>query len=133
MYYQKRQSDLWSDCSDFLAGMVTVICFTTTAGLIVSTSEFFHSTFPKVSYKVYASVFTLIGFAIANLGLNAIIAFSLPVLMILYPITITIVLIVIVNKFSGSFKTRNATDSFSWPAWSLLRECSGKLPLKFHL
>ena len=54
---------------------------------------------PKVSYKVYASVFTLIGFAIANLGLNAIIAFSLPVLMILYPITITIVLIVIVNKF----------------------------------
>ncbi|PKZ97737.1 branched-chain amino acid transport system II carrier protein [Streptococcus parasanguinis] len=82
----------------FLAGMVTVTCFTTTAGLIVSTSEFFHSTFPKVSYKVYASVFTLIGFAIANLGLNAIIAFSLPVLMILYPITITIVLIVIVNK-----------------------------------
>jgi len=83
----------------FLAGMVTVTCFTTTAGLIVSTSEFFHSTFPKVSYKVYASVFTLIGFAIANLGLNTIIAFSLPVLMILYPITITIVLIVIVNKF----------------------------------
>ena len=83
----------------FLAGMVTVTCFTTTAGLIVSTSEFFHSTFPKVSYKVYATVFTLIGFAIANLGLNAIIAFSLPVLMILYPITITIVLIVIVNKF----------------------------------
>ena len=83
----------------FLAGMVTVTCFTTTAGLIVSTSEFFHSTFPKVSYKVYASVFTLIGFAIANLGLNAIIAFSLPVLMILYPITITIVLIVIENKF----------------------------------
>ena len=69
------QSDLWSDCSDFPSRMVTVTCFTTTAGLIVSTSEFFHSTFPKVSYKVYASVFTLIGFAIANLGLNTIIAF----------------------------------------------------------
>ena len=83
----------------FLAGMVTVTCFTTTAGLIVSTGEFFHKTFPKISYKVYATLFTLIGFAIANLGLNAIITFSLPVLMILYPITITIVLIVIVNKF----------------------------------
>ena len=81
----------------FLAGMVTVTCFTTTAGLIVSTGEFFRNTFPKISYKIYATVFTLIGFA--NLGLNAIIAFSLPVLMILYPITITIVLIVIVNKF----------------------------------
>ncbi|MBZ1355798.1 branched-chain amino acid transport system II carrier protein [Streptococcus sp. LPB0406] len=84
----------------FLAGMVTVTCFTTTAGLIVSTGEFFHNAFPKISYKVYASFFTLIGFAIANLGLSAIIAYSLPVLMILYPITITIVLIVIVNKFT---------------------------------
>lgn len=82
----------------FLAVMVTVTCFTTTAGLIVSTGEFFHNTFPKLSYKVYATVFTLIGFAIANLGLNAIIQYSLPVLMILYPITITIVMIVIVNK-----------------------------------
>ena len=84
----------------FLAGMVTLTCFTTTAGLIVSTGEFFHNIFPKISYKVYATVFTLIGFAIANLGLSAIIAYSLPVLMILYPITITIVLIVIVNKFT---------------------------------
>ena len=83
----------------FLAAMVTVTCFTTTAGLIVSTGEFFHKTFPKVSYKVYATVFTLIGFAIANLGLNAIIQYSVPVLQILYPITIVIVLIVIVNKF----------------------------------
>ena len=100
MYYQKQPKRSLVRLLRFsLAGMVTVTCFTTTAGLIVSTSEFFHSTFPKVSYKVYATVFTLIGFPIANLGLNAIIAFSLPVLMILYPITITIVLIVIVNKF----------------------------------
>ncbi|WP_270743847.1 branched-chain amino acid transport system II carrier protein, partial [Streptococcus infantarius] len=47
----------------------------------------------------YAIVFTLIGFTIANLGLNNIIAFSVPVLLILYPITITIVMIVITNKF----------------------------------
>ena len=79
--------------------MVTVTCFTTTAGLIVATGEFFHKAFPKVSYKAYAIIFTLIGFAIANLGLNNIIAFSVPVLLILYPITITIVMIVIANKF----------------------------------
>ena len=51
----------------FLAGMVTVTCFTTTAGLIVSTGEFFHNTFPKISYKVYATVFTLIGFVLSLL------------------------------------------------------------------
>ena len=83
----------------FLAVMVTVTCFTTTAGLIVATGEFFNKAFPQVSYKTYAIVFTLIGFAIANLGLNAIIKYSVPVLQILYPITIVIVLIVIVNKF----------------------------------
>ena len=41
----------------------------------------------------------MIGFAIANLGLDAIIKYSIPVLVILYPITIAIVMIVIVNKF----------------------------------
>ena len=83
----------------FLAVMVTVTCFTTTAGLIVATGEFFNKAFPQVSYKTYAIVFTFIGFAIANLGLNNIIAFSVPVLLVLYPITITIVMIVIANKF----------------------------------
>lgn len=83
----------------FLAAMVTVTCFTTTAGLIVSTGEFFNNTFPKVSYKTYATIFTLTGYAIANLGLNAIIQYSEPVLKILYPVTIVIVMIVIVNKF----------------------------------
>ena len=58
----------------------------------------FNGRFPQISYKVYATVFTLIGFAIANLGLDAIIKYSVPVLVILYPITITIVMIVIVNK-----------------------------------
>lgn len=79
--------------------MVTVTCFTTTVGLIVSTAEFFNERFPQISYKVYATAFTLIGFAIANLGLDAIIKYSIPVLVILYPITIAIVMIVIVNKF----------------------------------
>ena len=83
----------------FLAVMVIVTCFTTTVGLIVSTSEFFNKTFPAIAYKTYATVFTLIGFAIANLGLETIIQYSVPVLQILYPITIAIVMIVIVNKF----------------------------------
>lgn len=83
----------------FLALMVTVTCFTTTVGLIVSTGQFFNDRFPRLSYKVYATIFTLIGFGIANLGLSKIIAFSIPVLLVLYPITICLVMITIVNKF----------------------------------
>ena len=96
---QATQEIFGSTAQLFLAAMVTVTCFTTTVGLIVSTSEFFNERFPQISYKVYATVFTLIGFAIANLGLDAIIKYSIPVLVILYPITIVIVMIVIVNKF----------------------------------
>ena len=94
---QATQEIFGSTAQLFLAVMVTVTCFTTTVGLIVSTAEFFNGRFPQISYKVYATVF--IGFAIANLGLSALIKYSVPVLVILYPITITIVMIVIVNKF----------------------------------
>ena len=83
----------------FLAVMVTMTCFTTTAGLIVSTSEFFVAHFPRYSYRVYTTFFTLLGFGVANLGLNAIIQFSLPVLLVLYPITMAIMLLVILNKY----------------------------------
>ncbi len=96
---QATQEIFGSTAQLFLAVMVTVTCFTTTVGLIVSTAEFFNERFPQISYKVYATAFTLIGFAIANLGLDAIIKYSVPVLVILYPITIAIVMIVIVNKF----------------------------------
>ena len=96
---QATQEIFGSIAQFFLAVMVTVTCFTTTVGLIVSTAEFFNDRFPQISYKVYATIFTLIGFAIANLGLSAIIKYSVPVLVVLYPITIVIVMIVIVNKF----------------------------------
>ena len=88
---QATQEIFGSTAQLFLAAMVIVTCFTTTVGLIVSTAEFFNGRFPQLSYKVYATVFTLIGFAIANLGLDAIIKYSIPVLVILYPITIVIV------------------------------------------
>ncbi|GGE29412.1 branched-chain amino acid transport system II carrier protein [Streptococcus himalayensis] len=95
---QATQAIFGPSAQIFLAIMVTMTCFTTTVGLIVSTSEFFVKTFPQLGYKVYATLFTLIGFGIANIGLSAIIAYSIPVLEILYPITIAIVLLVMVNR-----------------------------------
>ncbi|OOF55640.1 branched-chain amino acid transport system II carrier protein [Rodentibacter myodis] len=95
---QATQAIFGQSAQWFLAVMVAITCFTTTAGLIVSTAEFFASHFPQFSYRVYATVFALLGLGVANLGLNAIIQFSLPVLLILYPITIAIVILVMVNK-----------------------------------
>lgn len=96
---QATQAIFGESAQWFLAMMVAITCFTTTAGLIVSTAGFFTEHFPRFSYTLYATVFTLLGLGVANLGLNAIIQFSLPVLLILYPITIAIVMLVIVNKW----------------------------------
>ena len=68
-------------------------------GLIVATSEFFNKKFPQLSYKTYTIIFTLVGFGIANIGLQDVIKFSVPMLLFLYPITIALVLIVIINKY----------------------------------
>ena len=102
----------------FLGAMTILTCFTTTAGLIVVVSEYFVDTFPRFKYKTYVNIFTLIGFAMSNFGLNTIIKISIPVLRILYPITIVIVAIIILNKFvrlskSGMAITMILTTVFS--------------------
>lgn len=82
----------------FLAVMVVITCFTTGAGLIVATAQFFANEFPSVSYKKWACIFSLISFVLSNQGLNQVIKTSLPVLMQLYPMAIVIVMIIVVNK-----------------------------------
>ncbi|MDP8100485.1 branched-chain amino acid transport system II carrier protein [Phocoenobacter atlanticus] len=77
--------------------IVTLACLTTSIGLVVATSSYFHSVFEKVSYRNYAILFTLIGFGLANQGLNAVISKSIPVLLVLYPISMTAMLLLLVN------------------------------------
>ncbi|WP_109078242.1 branched-chain amino acid transport system II carrier protein [Aggregatibacter kilianii] len=101
---QATQAIFGASAQIFLAAMVAVTCFTTTAGLIVAVAEFFRTRFPQLSYKTYATLFTLVGFAVANLGLGAIITYSIPVLLVLYPVTIVIVMLIIVNKFAALSK-----------------------------
>lgn len=72
-----------------LAATVTLACLKTAVGLITSCGETFEGMFPKgPSYRVWAVAFCLLSFGIANLGLNTIIAYSLPVLMFLYPLEV---------------------------------------------
>ena len=73
---------------------VTFACMKTAIGLITSCATTFVELFPKtLSYKAYAIVFCLFSFGIANFGLSRIIELSLPVLMFLYPLTITLILL----------------------------------------
>lgn len=73
---------------------VTCACLKTAIGLITSCASTFVELFPRsLSYKAYAVVFCLFSFGVANFGLSRIIELSLPVLMFLYPLTITLILL----------------------------------------
>lgn len=77
-----------------LAVTVTVACLKTAVGLITSCGETFVGIFPGgPSYRVWAAAFCALSFLLANLGLDAILEYSLPVLMFLYPLAIVLILL----------------------------------------
>ncbi len=82
-----------------LAVTVTVACLKTAVGLITSCGETFVKIFPNgPSYPVWAILFCILSFLIANLGLDTIISYSLPVLMFLYPLAIVLILLTLFGK-----------------------------------
>lgn len=87
-----------------LAVIVTLACLKTAVGLVTSAAETFNGMFPKfLPYKAWAIIFSAVSFLIANLGLTAIIDYSVPVLMFLYPLAITLILL---GLFGFAFKNR---------------------------
>ncbi len=84
-----------------LAATVTLACLKTAVGLITSCAETFSGLFPRVRYRIFAVVFCAVSFLIANLGLDAVIAYSLPVLMFLYPLAITLILLALCGSLFG--------------------------------
>ena len=85
-----------------LAVTVTVACLKTAVGLITSCGRTFVKLFPGgPSYRIWAVVFSVLSFLIANLGLNAIIAYSMPVLMFLYPLAIVLIALTFAHRIFG--------------------------------
>ena len=82
-----------------LALTITLACLKTAIGLVTSCSEAFVRMFPNAfSYKTWAVIFTAFSFCVSNVGLSRIIDYSLPVLMFLYPLSITLILLALSGK-----------------------------------
>ena len=86
-----------------LAAAVTLACLKTAVGLITSCGETFQKIFPKgPSYRIWAVLFSTLSFLIANLGLDAIVSWSKPVLLFLYPLAITLILLTLFGRLFGN-------------------------------
>lgn len=82
-----------------LALTITFACLKTSIGLVTSCSDAFVRMFPRsLSYKSWAYIFTIFSFVISNIGLSKIIEYSLPVLMFLYPLAITLIVLALIGK-----------------------------------
>ncbi len=85
-----------------LALIVVLACLKTAIGLITSCSEAFTEMFPGgPGYRLWAVIFCTVSLLVANLGLNTILAYSLPVLYFLYPLAVTLIVLSLLGKYFG--------------------------------
>lgn len=88
-----------------LAIIVTLACLTTCVGLVSACSQYFSTLLVKFSYKNFARGICVAGLLVANLGLTKIIAISIPILLVVYPIAIVLVLLSLLHKFFGGYRS----------------------------
>ncbi|SDB87431.1 branched-chain amino acid transport system II carrier protein [Acinetobacter boissieri] len=83
----------------FLTALIILACVVTAIGLTCSCASYFHQ-LTKISYKTLVIILVVFAFMISNLGLDKLIAFSVPVLSAIYPPAIVVI---ILSFFTGLF------------------------------
>ncbi len=111
-----------------LAVTITFACLKTSIGLVTSCSEtFVKMTNGKISYKTWAIIFTAFSFAVSNIGLSAIIEYSIPMLMLIYPPAIALIILAFIGKFFNHDKAVYiCVMVFTWAA--AIFDCFKTLP-----
>ena len=111
-----------------LAFTITFACLKTSIGLVTACAETFSKmTNGKISYRSWAILFTVFSFAVSNIGLSAIIEYSIPMLMLIYPLAIALILLAFLGKFFAHDRTVYiATMIGTWAA--AIFDCMKTLP-----
>ncbi|HBT31707.1 MAG TPA: branched-chain amino acid transport system II carrier protein [Pusillimonas sp.] len=86
-----------------LAVVMTLACLTTAIGLTTACGEYFSRLLP-VSYRTVVILFGLFSMVVANQGLERLITFSVPVLVGLYPVAMTLVVLSLLSSLWISAK-----------------------------
>lgn len=81
-------------------GMIVLLaCLTTSIGLTIACSTYFQSIIPGISYRSLCIVLSAVSALLANVGLEQLIRFSVPVLSILYPLAIVLILLTFLHNW----------------------------------
>jgi branched-chain amino acid:cation transporter, LIVCS family len=102
--------------------MITVACLTTSVGLMTACGSFFHKLFPRISYKMIVVILSIFSAVISNIGLTKIINFSVPVLTVIYPLTIVLIFLTFLHPL---FKGRPEVYQISLLFTLIVSLCDG--------
>ena len=81
-----------------LAAIFTLACLTTRVGLITSCSQYYSTLTKKISYQKWVTIITLFSFLICNQGLNTLLSLSIPLLDMIYPMSIMLIIMGLSNS-----------------------------------
>lgn len=90
--------------SVILAVIFVIACFNTCVGLFSCCGKYFCGVFPKINYKGWVFIFAAVSTVIANVGLDAILKFSVPVLNAIYPMAIVLIILSCTHRFIGKYR-----------------------------
>lgn len=115
-----------------LAFIFTLACLTTCVGLITSGGEYFEGLFNhRISYRNWVFIWTLFSFLMANFGLNRLLAFSVPLLQIIYPVALVLIVMGISHDYVGYTKASYVAAAFVSVVLPLLEVLYKTLNLSF--
>ncbi|GHA52223.1 branched-chain amino acid transport system II carrier protein [Photobacterium aphoticum] len=95
-----------------LAAIIIMACLTTTVGLTNACTEYYEQTF-NVPFRRSATIVIIATGLIANIGLNQILAVSLPAILILCPVAIALVLTAFVYPGDKRYSAIYVTTLFT--------------------
>lgn len=100
---QEIVQSIFGNAGMYILGILAILAlFTTAIGLISAFARDFSDMFPKISYRWWVAITTLMSLGTANLGLATIIAWATPFLYLLYPLALAIVLSALTKSLHGN-------------------------------
>lgn len=89
-----------------LALSVFIACFTTALTLLIGFARYFNQIVPSISYKNFLRFGVIFSFIVSNLGFDTLMAVTVPVLNIMYPLTIVIVFFTLLRNHINETTSR---------------------------
>jgi LIVCS family branched-chain amino acid:cation transporter len=93
---------LFGSIGTVILGLIVLLaCLSTVIGLITCCAVYFERLVGVLGYKAWCALFSVISFLVGLFGLKTIIVATVPVLMFIYPLIISLVLLIFLDKSFG--------------------------------